>query len=71
MLELLAFYSTQKLDPGSRISFDCTGRMHFDWTRMLKILKDGNSYSARNSKRVRMLSLLSFLVKWGSTEETE
>ncbi len=40
-----------KIDPGSRISFDCTGGMDFDWTRMMKILSAGNSYPGQELQK--------------------
>ncbi len=33
-----------RLDPGARLSMDCIGGMDYDWPRMMKIIRAGNTY---------------------------
>jgi beta-galactosidase len=41
----------QELDPGSRVSVDCIGGMDFDWPRMMKIIRAGNTYPGEDLRR--------------------
>ena len=41
----------RELDPGARISVDCSGGMDFDWPRMVKMVNAGNTYPGEDLRR--------------------